>query len=391
MPLIRLTDSDLRDARLAPFSRMTDSELRDPRQMAGLARAIDRQDQKAKRSRRCEDAEDALFAASEAISAAMASKQQKAQPATSREHRRGDPHRLDDGLFIGESKNVIERALASGIKPFALLVEERWLAPAAPLIEQLLADDAALPVFTATHNQMRELTGFERTRGALAAFHRPPLPRAEDLLAHARRVAVLEDITNYTNIGAIFRSAAALGIDAVLVTPACHDPFYRRAARVSMGTVFQVPWTRIGETDGGASHAGPVHSTAKPPADSTTRALASAFAPAHAHAMPSTPDSSRTHGEASWTATGIPLLRAHGFTTCALALSDNSIPLQDRRLQSLDKIALVLGTEGDGLATRTIAACDYTVRIPMDHDVDSLNVAAASAVAFWELRTKHRE
>ena len=150
---------------------------------------------------------------------------------------------------------------------------------------------------------------------------------------------MLENVTNHTNIGAIFRSAAALGIDAVLVTPSCHDPYYRRAARVSMGTVFQVPWTRIGSG-------------------------------------------------ADWACDGMPLLHEHGFTTCALALSDDSIRLQDDRLKKCDKLALVLGTEGDGLAARTIAACDCTVRIPMSHDVDSLNVAAASAVAFWELRAE---
>ena len=179
------------------------------------------------------------------------------------------------------------------------------------------------------------------TRGALAAFERPPLPCVEDLLASAHRVAVLEDVTNYTNIGAVFRSAAALGIDAVLVTPSCHDPLYRRAARVSMGTVFQVPWTRIGSVR-------------------------------------------------DWATEGVPLLRSLGFATAALALADDAIYLHDARLRDCERLALVLGTEGDGLAASTIAASDYTVKIPMDHDVDSLNVAAASAVAFWELRTKWR-
>ncbi|WP_241157369.1 RNA methyltransferase [Adlercreutzia sp. ZJ242] len=314
MPVIRLTTLD--DARLAPFSRMTDAELRDARQMVGLARAVDAQ--------------------------ARAAADARADGAATRATCPADPNRLADGLFIGESKNVIERALAAGIEPFALLLEDCWLDATRPLIERLLARDPSLPAFVATREQMRALTGFTRTRGALAAFLRPPLPRAEDLLAGARRVAVLEDVTNYTNVGAIFRSAAALGVDAVLVTPACHDPFYRRAARVSMGTVFQVPWTRIG--------------------------------------------SGR-----DWTREGLPLLRAAGFTTCALALSDDSVPLQDRRLRACDKLALVLGTEGDGLAPATIAACDYTVRIPMDHAVDSLNVAAASAVAFWELRVSHRD
>ena len=290
MPLIEISHLD--DPRLLAFSRMTDAELRDPKQMVGLARALG-----------------------------------------------DDPESLSEGLFIGESRNVIERALGAGIEPFAVLVERCWLTQTEPLIERLIEADATLPVFVATRDQMRALTGFERTRGALAAFRRPALPPPGSLLESAKRVAVLENVTNHTNIGAIFRSAAALGIDAVLVTPSCHDPYYRRAARVSMGTVFQVPWTRIGSG-------------------------------------------------ADWACDGMPLLHEHGFTTCALALSDDSIRLQDERLKKCDKLALVLGTEGDGLAARTIAACDYTVRIPMSHDVDSLNVAAASAVAFWELRAE---
>lgn len=290
MPLIEISHLD--DPRLLAFSRMTDAELRDPKQMVGLARALG-----------------------------------------------DDPESLSEGLLIGESRNVIERALGAGIEPFAVLVERCWLTQTEPLIERLIEADATLPVFVATRDQMRALTGFERTRGALAAFRRPALPPPGSLLESATRVAVLENVTNHTNIGAIFRSAAALGIDAVLVTPSCHDPYYRRAARVSMGTVFQVPWTRIGSG-------------------------------------------------ADWACDGMPLLHEHGFTTCALALSDDSIRLQDDRLKKCDKLALVLGTEGDGLAARTIAACDYTVRIPMSHDVDSLNVAAASAVAFWELRAE---
>ena len=290
MPLIEISHLD--DPRLLAFSRMTDAELRDPKQMVGLARALG-----------------------------------------------DDPESLSEGLFIGESRNVIERALGAGIEPFAVLVERCWLTQTEPLIERLIEADATLPVFFATREQMRALTGFERTRGALAAFRRPALPPPGSLLESATRVAVLENVTNHTNIGAIFRSAAALGIDAVLVTPSCHDPYYRRAARVSMGTVFQVPWTRIGSG-------------------------------------------------ADWACDGMPLLHEHGFTTCALALSDDSIRLQDERLKKCDKLALVLGTEGDGLAARTIAACDYTARIPMSHDVDSLNVAAASAVAFWELRAE---
>lgn len=245
------------------------------------------------------------------------------------------------GLFIGESRKVIERALAAGARPVSLFVEECWLDQTMPLIDRLLRINPELPAFVATREQFHALTGYQVTRGALAAFERPPLPSVEDLLADARRVAVLEDITNYTNIGAVFRSAAALGIDAVLITPSCHDPLYRRAARVSMGTVFQVPWTRIG-------------------------------------------------GVREWAVEGVALLHELGFKAAALALSEDSIPLHDARLRACEKLALVLGTEGDGLAPSTVAACDYTVKIPMDHDVDSLNVAAASAVAFWELRTKWR-
>lgn len=248
----------------------------------------------------------------------------------------------DHGLFIGESRNVIERALNAGVKPYAVLLERHWLDQSKPLIEKMQAIDPALPVFVVDMQQFQAVTGYRIARGAIAAMERPALPSVDALLENARRVAVLEDITNYTNIGAIFRSAAALGIDAVLVTHSCHDPFYRRAARVSMGTVFQVPWTRIGS-------------------------------------------------QQDWSHEGIPQLHAAGFTVAALALSDDSIPLQSKALRNCDKLAVVLGTEGDGLSAHTIADCDCTVRIPMEHEVDSLNVAAASAVAFWELRTRHRE
>ena len=243
------------------------------------------------------------------------------------------------GLFIGESANVIDRAMDSGIAPLSFFLEEKWLEKTMPQIQKAWALDPDIPVFAATREQFRAITTYEVTRGALAAFHRPPLPDVRELLANARRVAVLEDVTNYTNIGAIFRSAAALGIDAVLVTPSCHDPYYRRAARVSMGTVFQVPWTRIGTTQ-------------------------------------------------DWAAEGVPLLHGLGFEVVALALSESAIPLDEPSLKQCEKLALVLGTEGDGLAASTIAACDRTVIIPMEHGVDSLNVAAASAVAFWELRAR---
>ena len=277
---------------LAPFASMTDGELRDPKQLVGLARVCD--------------------------------------PS-------GDPNRLAGGLFIAESANVIDRALAAGCIPFAVLTDERWERACAPLLDRVAAVAPAAPVIVAPADAVRAVTGYRETRGPLCCFHRPPEPDPGALLAGAHRVAVLEDITNYTNIGAIFRSAAALGIDAVLLTPACHDPLFRRASRVSMGTVFQVPWARIGS-------------------------------------------------DIAWAEEGCALLEAAGFATAALALADNAIPITDPRLKTAEKLALILGTEGDGLAEATIARADYTARIPKAHGVDSLNVAAASAVAFWETR-----
>ena len=202
----------------------------------------------------------------------------------------------------------------------------------------IIARCEGIPVYTASREILEGLTGYALTRGVLCAMRRPPLPSVEDVCANARRVAVLEGIVDSTNVGAIFRSAAALNIDAVLVTPTCGDPLYRRAVRVSMGTVFQVPWTRIGSEP------------------------------------------------SEWPEPGLERLRKLGFQTAAMALSDDSVSIDDPRLAAEEKLAIVLGTEGDGLAERTIAECDYTVRIPMAHQVDSLNVAAASAVAFWELR-----
>lgn len=275
-------------------------------------------------------------------------------------------------LFIAESGKVIERAFEGGMEPYSLLMEEKWLASMEPLITRMEERFPALPVFIAPHRELAQLTGFELTRGALGAFRRPALPSVEEVVRDARLVAVLENITNHTNVGAIFRSAAAIGVDAVLVSPACYDPLYRRAVRVSMGTVFQVPWTRIGEeADAGASLSAA--------ADTGTGAEASASARKRTKGRPGQPS-------AAWAREGIPLLRRLGFTTAAMALSDDSVSLDDERLARVGKLALVFGTEGDGLAHETIAQCDYTVRIPMKHDVDSLNVAAASAVAFWQFR-----
>ncbi len=244
----------------------------------------------------------------------------------------------EKGVFVAESDKVITRALAGGMEPLSLLMEEKWLDTMQATIACMAARFPQVPVFVAPRDELRKLIGYDLTRGALGAFRRPALPSVAEVCADARRIAVLEDITNHTNVGAIFRSAAALGLDAVLVTPSCYDPLYRRAVRVSMGTVFQIPWTRIG------------------------------------------------NNARSWADDGIPLLRSLGFKTAALALSYDSVALGDAHLAAEERLALVLGTEGDGLSPRTIAQCDYTVRIPMQHGVDSLNVAAASAVAFWELR-----
>lgn len=240
----------------------------------------------------------------------------------------------EKGIFIAESPKVIDRALDAGYKPVSLLMERKQITgPAAGILSR--CGDA--PVYTADREMLAELTGFELTRGVLCAFHRPAPRPAEELCKNARRVAVLEGIVDSTNVGAIFRSAAALNMDAVLINPSCCDPLCRRAVRVSMGTVFQVPWGQLGET----------------PAD--------------------------------WPEKGMDILHSLGFKTAAMALSDRSVSIDDEQLAKEPKLAIVLGTEGDGLAAGTIASCDYTVKIPMSHGVDSLNVAAASAVAFWQL------
>ena len=240
----------------------------------------------------------------------------------------------EKGIFIAESPKVIDRALDAGYKPVSLLMERKQITgPSAGILSR--CGDA--PVYTADREILAELTGFELTRGVLCAFHRPAPRPVEELCKNARRVAVLEGIVDSTNVGAIFRSAAALNMDAVLINPSCCDPLCRRAVRVSMGTVFQVPWGQLGET----------------PAD--------------------------------WPEKGMDILHSLGFKTAAMALSDRSVSIDDEQLAKEPKLAIVLGTEGDGLAAGTIASCDYTVKIPMSHGVDSLNVAAASAVAFWQL------
>ena len=240
----------------------------------------------------------------------------------------------EEGLFIAESPKVIGYALNAGYQPISFLMERKHIGGKAA---QLLARAEDIPVYTSDEAVLRRLTGYPLTRGVLCAMRRRPLPSVEAVCRDATRVAVLEGIVDTTNIGAVFRSAAALGVDGVLLTPTTCDPLNRRAVRVSMGTVFQVPWTRIGEA----------------PAD--------------------------------WPEAGLDRLGALGFKTVALALSDDAVDIDDPNLLAQPRLAMVLGAEGDGLTVNTIARCDYTARIPMAHGVDSLNVAAAGAVAFWTL------
>lgn len=237
------------------------------------------------------------------------------------------------GMFIAESPKVIERALDAGCIPVSFLMEKKHVETQA---REILERCGEIPVYAAEFEVLTQLTGFQLTRGMLCAMYRPKLPAVEEVCAHATRIAILENVVNPTNIGAIFRSAAALNMDAVLLTAACSNPLYRRAIRVSMGTVFQIPWTFLGE---------------------------------------------KSLGEEE----NLSRLKAMGFKTAAFALRDDSVSIDDEVLRKEEKLAIVLGTEGEGLETETIKACDYTVRIPMAHGVDSLNVAAASAVAFWEL------
>ena len=238
------------------------------------------------------------------------------------------------GIFIAESPKVIERALNAGYHPISFLIEKKEIGAQA---EEIFSRWESVPVYTAEFEVLKQLTGFGLTRGMLCAMERLSLKSVEEVCKNARRIAVLENVVNPTNVGAIFRSAAELNMDAVLLTPACSDPLYRRAARVSMGTVFQVPWTFFDKK------------------------------------------------KVSWPDGGIQLLKEMGFQTAAMALTDDSVSIDDKNLMAEEKLAIVLGTEGEGLAKHTIATCDYTVKIPMMHGVDSLNVAAASAVAFWQL------
>lgn len=243
------------------------------------------------------------------------------------------------GLFIAESTTAARLALDAGYIPHSLLIERRQLfADGAEIAERM----GSAPIYTADDSLLECLTGYHLTRGVLCAFHRKPLPCPKEILCNASRIAVLEDIADSTNVGAIFRSAAALGIDAVLVTNGCCDPLCRRSVRVSMGTIFQVPWARTNDAD-----------------------------------IP-----------VEWHKNGIEYLHSIGFKTAAMALRDDSVSVDDECLRSVNKLAVIMGTEGHGLSDATIAQSDFTVKIPMFNGVDSLNVAAASAVAFWELRKK---
>ena len=237
-------------------------------------------------------------------------------------------HEPEKGIFIAESPKVVERALDAGCEPISMLVERKHIdGEAKPIIDRC----REVPVYTAPFEVLTQLTGFKLTRGMLCAMHRPQLPNVSEVCSKARRIAVLENVMNPTNVGAIFLSAAALNMDAVLLTHGCSNPLYRRAIRVSMGTVFQIPWTFLNEEK------------------------------------------------------GVSELKELGFKTAAMALTDDSVSIDNEELLAEEKLAIVLGTEGDGLAKETIADCDYTVKIPMSHGVDSLNVAAASAVAFWQM------
>lgn len=292
----------------------------------------------------------------------------------------------DIGLFIVESPNVIQRALNAGYEPVSILIEkkqlDRWMQkesamksamesmsdqidllagnngdPADVVLEHIMATCRDIPVYTAEYDELTKLTGFALTRGLLCAMRRRVLPLAEEVCRDARRIAVLENVMNPTNVGAIFRSAAALGMDAVLLTGGCSDPLYRRSARVSMGTVFQIPWTYIEDLTGDNVEVVPQSKSGEYPDNKL--------------------DIDRQGG--------IERLHAMGFKTASMALRNDTIDINDPRLKEVEKLAVILGTEGEGLKTSTIDASDFTIKIPMFHGVDSLNVAAASAVAFWEL------
>lgn len=278
-------------------------------------------------------------------------------------------HEPEKGMFIAESPKVIERALDAGYMPVSILTEKRHIEGEG---QKILARCGEIPVYTAEFDVLTKLTGFQLTRGMLCAMYRQPLPSVQSVCKGAKRIAVLENVVNPTNVGAIFRSAAALGMDAVLLTTGCSNPLYRRAIRVSMGTVFQVPWTYLGEETKPETVRNPDSEEEKEPGTGIERN--------------SEPEEKADSG--NWQKQ----LHELGFHTVAMALKEDSLSIDDPKLMNEDKLAIVLGPEGDGLAPETIAACDDTVCIPMAHGVDSLNVAAASAVAFWQLgRQTHKD
>lgn len=240
----------------------------------------------------------------------------------------------EKGIFIAEGTKVIEIALQNNIKPLSFLIEKRHITGKA---KGIISSYPTVPIYTAEQDILKSLTGYELTRGVLCAMQRPAAKKAEEICADAKRLAVLENIVDASNLGAIFRSAAALGIGGIILSPSCCDPLYRKAVRTSMGTVFQIPWCRF---------------------------------------------------EGSWPEAGISFLKEQGFTSAALALNEKAMSIDDARLAQLDKLALILGTEGNGLSINTIEACDHSIYIPMHHGVDSLNVAAAAAIAFWQLKGK---
>ena len=251
----------------------------------------------------------------------------------------------EEGMFIAESPKVIGRALDAGYEPLSVLVEKKQMEENEETSQIMNRfDDTRVSIFTADFEVLTKLTGFKLTRGMLCAMRRKPLRKFQDLCDGINRIAILENVQNPTNVGAIFRSAAALNMEAVLLSPGCSDPLYRRASRVSMGTVFQIPWTFIRDSN-----------------------------------------EMRCKREVIWPKQVIAELKKLGYKTAALALTDDSVSIDDSELMKEEKLAVILGNEGEGLENETIALCDYTVKIPMTHDVDSLNVAAASAVAFWQL------
>lgn len=251
----------------------------------------------------------------------------------------------EEGMFIAESPKVIGRALDAGYEPLSVLVEKKQMEENEETSQIMNRfDDTKVSIFTADFEVLTKLTGFKLTRGMLCAMRRKPLRKFQDLCDGINRIAILENVQNPTNVGAIFRSAAALNMGAIFLSPGCSDPLYRRASRVSMGTVFQIPWTFIRDSN-----------------------------------------EMRCKREVIWPKQAIAELKKLGYKTAALALTDDSVSIDDSELMKEEKLAVILGNEGEGLKNETIALCDYTVKIPMTHGVDSLNVAAASAVAFWQL------